>query len=37
VTIRDNGGDVERRGMLLAVNAESDEVVGITRDGEAID
>jgi hypothetical protein len=37
VTIRDDGGDVERRGMPLAVDVESDKVVEITRDGVAID
>jgi hypothetical protein len=35
--MRDDGGDVERRGMLLAVDVESDKVVEITQDGVAID
>jgi hypothetical protein len=37
VTIRDDGGEVEHRGMLLAVDVESDKLVEITRDGVAID
>jgi hypothetical protein len=35
--MRDDGSDVERRGMPLAVDVESDNVVESTQGGVAID
>jgi hypothetical protein len=35
--MRHDGGDVERRGMPLAVDVESDKVVEIIQGGVAID
>jgi hypothetical protein len=35
--MRDDGGDVGRRGLPLAVDGESDKVAEITQGGVAID